>query len=157
MDDSCEVDADTGGPADEACVDEGFRARLKTTIGQTIKTIRGMPEGEQGPGEGEAEEFLGDALERGWTDRGSASSLRRNAEVWKFALKCAARCLKPRKLRKKGAAEDEVKRAQVEAAEYVRDGLLTLGPTFVKLGQVVSTRTDVLPKTFTDVLKTLQV
>jgi len=156
VDDSCEIDVDTGGPADEACVDEGFRARLKTTIGQTIKTIRGMPDGEKGPGEGEAEEFLGDALERGWTDRGSVSSLRRNAEVWKFALKCAARCLKPRKLRKKGAAEDEVKRAQVEAAEYVRDGLLTLGPTFVKLGQVVSTRTDVLPKTFTDVLKTLQ-
>ena len=79
----------------------------------------------------------------------------RNAEVWKFAFQCVFRVLKPRKLRKKGASDEEVKAAQTEAAEFIRDGLLELGPSFVKLGQVMSTRTDVLPTTYTDVLKTL--
>ena len=59
-------------------------------------------------------------------------------------------------MKKKGASEEEIKQAQIDAATFIRDGLLTLGPTFVKLGQVVSTRTDVLPPTYTDVLKTLQ-
>jgi predicted unusual protein kinase regulating ubiquinone biosynthesis (AarF/ABC1/UbiB family) len=87
--------------------------------------------------------------------RAKSSALRRNAEVWKFALKSVFRVLKPRKMRKKGATEAEVKEAQIAAAEFIRDGLLDLGPSFVKLGQVMSTRTDVLPTTYTDVLKTL--
>ena len=60
-----------------------------------------------------------------------------------------------RKLKLKGATEEELQAAQTKAAEYIRDGMLKLGPSFVKLGQVASTRTDVLPPTFTDVLKTL--
>lgn len=75
--------------------------------------------------------------------------------MWKFALQSVFRVLKPRKLRKKGASDEEVKAAQIAAAEFIRDGLLELGPSFVKLGQVMSTRTDVLPTTYTDVLKTL--
>lgn len=97
----------------------------------------------------------GELLERGWEERANASSIKRNAEVWKFALKAVLRVLKPRKMRKKGASEEEIKKAQIEAAEFIRDNLLKLGPSFVKLGQVASTRTDVLPKTYTDVLKTL--
>ena len=46
--------------------------------------------------------------------------------------------------------------AKTAAAEFIRDGLFTLGPTFVKLGQVISTRTDVLEKEYIDVLKDLQ-
>jgi len=95
-------------------------------------------------------------LEQGWEKRGNSSALRRNAEVWKFALKCVFKALKPRKMRKSGASEEEISEAQTEAATFIRNGLLRLGPSFVKLGQVVSTRTDVLPTTYTDVLKTLQ-
>jgi predicted unusual protein kinase regulating ubiquinone biosynthesis (AarF/ABC1/UbiB family) len=157
IDDECELD-DEGGPVDTLCVDEeertGFRNKIKRTVGKTLQLIRGVPKEE------EEEELIiedqGDVLESGWFKRGQSSSLRRNAEVWKFALKCVFRCLKPRSLNKKGAPEEEVKAAQIEAATFIRDGLLTLGPTFVKLGQVVSTRTDVLPKTYTDVLNTLQ-
>jgi hypothetical protein len=97
----------------------------------------------------------GELLERGWEERANSSSIKRNAEVWKFALKAVFRVLKPRKMKKKGASEEEITKAQVEAAEFIRDNLLKLGPSFVKLGQVASTRTDVLPKTYTDVLKTL--
>lgn len=98
----------------------------------------------------------GEILERGWEKRAQSSALVRNAEVWKFALASVFRVLKPRKMRKTGkATEAEIKAAQVEAALFIRDGLLRLGPSFVKLGQVASTRTDVLPSTYTDVLKTL--
>ena len=142
MDEECEFDDETGGPKDELCVEgderEGFRARLKRTIGKTLKAVRGMPESEEDSEEDDDETSFarGDLLEQGWKQRGGSSALRRNAEVWKFALKSVFRVLKPRSMRKKGASDAEVKAAQIEAAEFIRDGLLTLGPTFVKLGQV---------------------
>ena len=141
MDEECEFDMETGGPIDELCAEgeerEGFRARLKKTVGSTLKMIRGMPESEDDEVESSDDGLeKGDLLEQGWSDRGSVSALRRNGEVWKFALKCVARVLKPRSMRKKGATDEEVEKAQIEAAEFIRDGLLTLGPTFVKLGQV---------------------
>ena len=48
------------------------------------------------------------------------------------------------------------KEAATAAAEFIRDGLVKLGPTFVKLGQVVSTRTDIFSDAYISVLKTLQ-
>jgi hypothetical protein len=164
LDEECVIDEQTGGPVDALCIDEierrGFREKLKRTVGNTLQLVRGMPK-ETDEEEDDTTTLTktmeqGDILEEGWFSRGQKSSLRRNAEVWKFALKCVFRALKPRSLKKKGASEDEIKKAQIEAATFIRDGLLTLGPTFVKLGQVISTRTDVLPKTYTDVLNTLQ-
>lgn len=153
VDEECEPDEVTGGPKDEICVDEevkkGFRARLKQYIMGTLELVRGVEDKEL---EGLTQ---GEALERGWENRAKSSALRRNAEVWKFALKSVFQVLKARKLSLQGATEEEVKQAQVSAAEFIRDGLLKLGPSFVKLGQVVSTRTDVLPETYTDVFKTL--
>jgi hypothetical protein len=141
MDEECEFDAETGGPKDELCVEgvvrEGFRARLKRTIGETLKMVRGMPGSDDSESvENEMTLAEGDILEQGWSDRGATSALRRNAEVWKFALKSVFRVLKPRSMKKKGASDAEISKAQTEAAEFIRDGLLTLGPTFVKLGQV---------------------
>ena len=165
MDEECAVDWDTGKPADELCVDEvakeGFRSRLKKTIGKTLQLVRDVVSSDttsedEEEEEGESEPVSeGELLERGWEQRANSSALVRNAEVWKFALKAVFRALKPRKLRKAGATEEEIHEAQVEAATYIRDKLLVLGPSFVKLGQVASTRTDVLPTTYTDVLKTL--
>lgn len=158
LDETCEVDDVTGDPVDEICVDEnqktGFRNRLKSIISQTLQVVRG---GKSKEAEEEDWDMLseGEKLERGWEQRANSSSLRRNAEVWKLALKCVFRVLKPRKMRARGATEEEIQKAQTEAAEFIRDSLLKLGPSFVKLGQVVSTRTDVLPETYTDVLKTL--
>ena len=57
-------------------------------------------------------------LEQGWEKRGSSSALRRNSEVWKFALKSVFKVLKPRKLKKKGASEkDQVRMALVVVIE----------------------------------------
>eukprot|EP00587_Corethron_hystrix_P000241 CAMPEP_0113329428 /NCGR_PEP_ID=MMETSP0010_2-20120614/20902_1 /TAXON_ID=216773 ORGANISM="Corethron hystrix, Strain 308" /NCGR_SAMPLE_ID=MMETSP0010_2 /ASSEMBLY_ACC=CAM_ASM_000155 /LENGTH=886 /DNA_ID=CAMNT_0000191531 /DNA_START=49 /DNA_END=2709 /DNA_ORIENTATION=+ /assembly_acc=CAM_ASM_000155 len=177
LDEACELDPNTGGPADEACEDESaLRSASKSLASVIGRTLRSVSRGEaseeevngaavegglvldQGVfiGDDVDEEFLGELLEQGWEKRGNSSAIRRNAEVWKFALKSVFRVLRPRSMRKKGALEEEIAAAKVEAATFVRDGLLRLGPSFVKLGQVVSTRTDVLPAEYTDVLKTLQ-
>jgi len=173
FDETCEIDEE-GEAVDEMCMDESKLSRakdkLKGIIGKTLGLVRtggGSDDLSDGEGSGATDDFQiidfedgnvpeGELLERGWEERGNSSALRRNAEVWKFALSCVFKALKPKKLRKKGASEEEIQGAKKEAAIFIRNGLLRLGPSFVKLGQVVSTRTDVLPLEYTDVLKTLQ-
>ncbi len=46
--------------------------------------------------------------------------------------------------------------SQISAYERIRDVLQELGPTFVKLGQILSTRQDILPKELCAHLQTLQ-
>ncbi len=55
-----------------------------------------------------------------------------------------------------GGSRRVTEEMQVRRAEILLDSLLTLGPTFIKLGQLLSTRPDVLPPAYVDVLSSLQ-
>jgi predicted unusual protein kinase regulating ubiquinone biosynthesis (AarF/ABC1/UbiB family) len=55
-----------------------------------------------------------------------------------------------------GAPRDVSREGHRRRAEALLDRFLSLGPTFIKLGQVLSTRPDALPEIYTEVLSQLQ-
>ena len=55
-----------------------------------------------------------------------------------------------------GGSREVDTETQRERAAILLDTLLTLGPTFIKLGQLLSTRPDVLPPAYIEVLEDLQ-
>ena len=55
-----------------------------------------------------------------------------------------------------GRGRDVDAETQRERAAVLLDILLTLGPTFIKLGQILSTRPDILPPAYIEVLEGLQ-
>jgi ubiquinone biosynthesis protein len=55
-----------------------------------------------------------------------------------------------------GGAADSARRANADSAAHLRAALEELGPTFIKLGQVLSTRSDLLPPEFIAELAKLQ-
>jgi len=126
------------------CLDEETKEETKSLFRRLMRSSVSGPSGKSATA---ADIIDGEMLEKGWEKRGGRGSLRRNLEVWKALARCAFKVLKARK----GTSEDKT-----AAATFARDRLLTLGPTFVKLGQVLSTRTDVLPSEYIDVLKSLQ-
>ncbi len=55
-----------------------------------------------------------------------------------------------------GRSREVTREMRLRRAEVLLDTLLTLGPTFIKLGQILSTRPDVLPSAYIEVLSSLQ-
>src|SRR5690349_21261461 len=45
---------------------------------------------------------------------------------------------------------------EIRRARWLRDHLVALGPTFIKIGQALSTRVDLLPRTYVDEMAELQ-
>ncbi|CAM9404672.1 unnamed protein product [Scytosiphon promiscuus] len=91
-------------------------------------------------------------MESSWNKRGYGSAINRSVEVWIFGAKILIKELRLRKV--EDAAEKSEKRAAI--ALLLKDGLLRLGPTFIKLGQLLSTRIDVVPKEYIKELVMLQ-
>ena len=92
------------------------------------------------------------AIEAEWTRRGFGSPVARTVEIWLFALRLILQELKIRR------TADDAEREQMRhhAARTLREGCLRLGPTFIKLGQLASTRVDILPKAYIAELSSLQ-
>ncbi|CAM9478004.1 unnamed protein product [Ectocarpus sp. 6 AP-2014] len=91
-------------------------------------------------------------MESSWNKRGYGSAISRSVEVWIFGAKILFKEIKLRKV--EDAAEKSQKRSAI--AVQLKDGLLRLGPTFIKLGQLLSTRIDVVPKEYIKELVMLQ-
>ena len=58
---------------------------------------------------------------------------------------------------KGGITEEKKKEKRKKLAKWLKEGLLRLGPTFIKIGQQFSTRVDILAQEYVDQLAELQV
>lgn len=95
---------------------------------------------------------LADVMESGWNRRGGYSALWRSVEIWWFFLRLGIGELRLRRV-----TDEAVKGVRRRAlAARLKRGLLALGPTFIKLGQLLSTRIDVLPREYIEELVDLQ-
>ena len=53
--------------------------------------------------------------------------------------------------------EEKKKMRRKVLAKWLKESILRLGPTFIKIGQQFSTRVDILPQEYVDQLSELQV
>jgi predicted unusual protein kinase regulating ubiquinone biosynthesis (AarF/ABC1/UbiB family) len=143
IDDSCEIDEEA------ICADDDAKKKgekqLSGLIADTFRFASGKASA--------SEMAEGDSMEMGWQTRGKSSSFKRTIEVWKFLAACGLKVVKAKKAK---GTDEEISAAKTAAAEFIRDGLFRLGPTFVKLGQVITTRSDILEKEYIEVLRDLQ-
>ena len=79
-------------------------------------------------------------------------------DIWTFVLKLlGARWLYKKPWSYKGGISDEKKAARRrDLAVWIRETLLDLGPTFIKIGQLFSTRADLFAPEFVEELSKLQ-
>lgn len=89
------------------------------------------------------------------------SALRRTFQIYAFAISFAIRYWwlgKKSTYRKMpgGMSKENISAKKRELAKWLREGLIRLGPTFIKIGQQFSTRVDVLSPEFIQELEQLQ-
>ncbi|KAL0744167.1 hypothetical protein Bca4012_085680 [Brassica carinata] len=92
-----------------------------------------------------------------WADE-NYSSFQRSVDVWSFVLALRIRVLfdNAKWSYIGGFTEEKQKSRRRETASWLRESVLQLGPTFIKLGQLSSTRSDLFPREFVDELSKLQ-
>lgn len=101
---------------------------------------------------GEENGLTSDDVTAAWVKRGNSNRIVRTVEIWWFFFRMVTGELKIRKMEDAQAASA----ARREHARALKDGLLILGPTFIKLGQLMSTRVDIVAKEYIDELSSLQ-
>jgi predicted unusual protein kinase regulating ubiquinone biosynthesis (AarF/ABC1/UbiB family) len=86
------------------------------------------------------------------------SETKRTIDTWSFVLTLRARLwLLDQPLSYIGGFTEEKKSARARSlAIWIRESILQLGPTFIKIGQLFSTRSDLFPAEFVEELSKLQ-
>lgn len=86
------------------------------------------------------------------------SETKRTIDTWRFVLILRSRLwLLEQKWSYPGGMTDEKKAARArKLAIWIRESILQLGPTFIKIGQLFSTRSDLFPAEFVEELGKLQ-
>uniref|UniRef100_A0A803QI50 ABC1 atypical kinase-like domain-containing protein n=1 Tax=Cannabis sativa TaxID=3483 RepID=A0A803QI50_CANSA len=86
------------------------------------------------------------------------NSWQRNIDVWSFVVSFRVRLLldNAKWAYVGGFTEEKQKKRRQKTASWLREQVLQLGPTFIKLGQLSSTRSDLFPREFVDELAKLQ-
>ncbi|CAK9151860.1 unnamed protein product [Ilex paraguariensis] len=86
------------------------------------------------------------------------NSVQRSIDVWSFVLSLRVRVLldNAKWAYLRGFTEEKQKNRRQGTASWLRERVLQLGPTFIKLGQLSSTRSDLFPREFVDELVKLQ-
>ena len=91
-------------------------------------------------------------------NRGSYSRPQRFIDIWSFVLKLLAKRWLYAKAWSYGGSitPEKQKQRRQEIAAWLRETCLSLGPTFIKIGQLFSTRADLFPIEYVEELSKLQ-
>ena len=74
-------------------------------------------------------------------------------KTWDFAAKFI---VKQNKIKYLSKSSSDYKKQMIDFGQWTNVQLVDLGPTFIKLGQIISTRQDIFPIEFTNELESLQ-
>ncbi|KAH7520691.1 hypothetical protein FEM48_Zijuj08G0172000 [Ziziphus jujuba var. spinosa] len=93
-----------------------------------------------------------------WSRFKTYSTIQRTLEIWGFVLTFIFRAwLNNQKFTYRGGMTEEKKVLKRKAlAKWLKESILRLGPTFIKIGQQFSTRVDILAQEYVDQLSELQ-
>lgn len=94
-----------------------------------------------------------------WSRFKTYSTIQRTLEIWGFVVTFISKAwLDNQKFSYKGGMTEEKKKLRRKTlAKWLKESILRLGPTFIKIGQQFSTRVDILPQEYVDQLSELQV
>ncbi|KAF7834230.1 protein ACTIVITY OF BC1 COMPLEX KINASE 8, chloroplastic [Senna tora] len=93
-----------------------------------------------------------------WSRFRTYSTIQRTLEIWGFVLTFIIKAWwNNQKFSYRGGMTEEKKTLRRKAlAKWLKESILRLGPTFIKIGQQFSTRVDILPQEYVDQLSELQ-
>ncbi|XP_058731451.1 protein ACTIVITY OF BC1 COMPLEX KINASE 8, chloroplastic-like [Vicia villosa] len=93
-----------------------------------------------------------------WSRFKTYSTIQRTLEIWGFVITFVFKSwLDRQKFSYKGGMTEEKKTLRRKTlAKWLKESILRLGPTFIKIGQQFSTRVDILPQEYVDQLSELQ-